>query len=388
MENITGLIVAAGKGLRMQSYLPKQYMLLDKEPVIIHAIRALSQVNFITDIIVVVAEDQLDYTKALLAANMGLDKVRHIVAGGANRAASVWEGLKQVKTPYVAIHDGVRPFVSEALILRVAEAAIKNGAAIPALPITDTVKKVNQELFVSHTEDRSTLRVVQTPQIFLCENLIKCFVEALVEDSFDFTDEAGLLEYYGYTIALVLGEKTNLKITEPEDMQLAEYLLERKQMTMRVGIGYDVHCLVENRKLIIGGVEIPYKKGLFGHSDADVLLHAIMDALFGAAGLGDIGKHFPDTENAFAGISSLILLEKTKKLLDKSNLKVNNIDATIIAEAPKMANYLQEMCLNIATYLALSVEQVNVKATTTEKLGFVGRGDGIAAEAICSLVTK
>ena len=388
MENITGLIVAAGKGLRMQSYLPKQYMLLDKEPVIIHAIRALSQVNFITDIIVVVAEDQLDYTKALLAANMGLDKVRHIVAGGANRAASVWEGLKQVKTPYVAIHDGVRPFVSEALILRVAEAAIKNGAAIPALPITDTVKKVNQELFVSHTEDRSTLRVVQTPQIFLCENLIKCFVEALVEDSFDFTDEAGLLEYYGYTIALVLGEKTNLKITEPEDMQLAEYLLERKQMTMRVGIGYDVHCLVENRKLIIGGVEIPYKKGLFGHSDADVLLHAIMDALFGAAGLGDIGKHFPDTENAFAGISSLILLEKTKKLLDKSNLKVNNIDATIIAEAPKLANYLQEMCLNIATYLALSVEQVNVKATTTEKLGFVGRGDGIAAEAICSLVTK
>ena len=388
MENITGLIVAAGKGLRMQSYLPKQYMLLDKEPVIIHAIRALSQVNFITDIIVVVAEDQLDYTKALLAANMGLDKVRHIVAGGANRATSVWEGLKLVKTPYVAIHDGVRPFVSEALILRVAEAAIKNGAAIPALPITDTVKKVNQELFVSHTEDRSTLRVVQTPQIFLCENLIKCFVEALVEDSFDFTDEAGLLEYYGYTIALVLGEKTNLKITEPEDMQLAEYLLERKQMTMRVGIGYDVHCLVENRKLIIGGVEIPYKKGLFGHSDADVLLHAIMDALFGAAGLGDIGKHFPDTESAFAGISSLILLEKTKKLLDKSNLKVNNIDATIIAEAPKLANYLQEMCLNIATYLALSVEQVNVKATTTEKLGFVGRGDGIAAEAICSLVTK
>ena len=388
MENITGLIVAAGKGLRMQSYLPKQYMLLDNEPVIIHAIRALSQVNFITDIIVVVAEDQLDYTKALLAANMGLDKVRHIVAGGANRAASVWEGLKQVKTPYVAIHDGVRPFVSEALILRVAEAAIKNGTAIPALPITDTVKKVNQELFVSHTEDRSTLRVVQTPQIFLCENLIKCFVEALVEDSFDFTDEAGLLEYYGYTIALVLGEKTNLKITDPEDMKLAEYLLERKQMTMRVGIGYDVHCLVENRKLIIGGVEIPYKKGLFGHSDADVLLHAIMDALFGAAGLGDIGKHFPDTENAFAGISSLILLEKTKKLLDKSNLKVNNIDATIIAEAPKMANYLQEMCLNIATYLALSVEQVNVKATTTEKLGFVGRGDGIAAEAICSLVTK
>ena len=386
MENITGLIVAAGTGLRMHSNIPKQYMLLEQDPVIVHTIRALSKMSFITNIVVVVAAEQLEYAKALFAANVGLDKVKKIVAGGVSRAASVWEGLKQIETPYVAIHDGVRPFISEQLILRVAEAALKYGAAIPALPITDTVKRVNDDLFVSNTEDRSTLRAVQTPQIFLCKNLVKCFLEAIKEEKFAFTDEAGLLEFYGYPIAVVLGEKSNIKITNPEDIRFGECLLERTQTAMRVGIGYDVHCLMEKQLLIIGGVKIPYEKGLLGHSDADVLLHAIMDAILGAAGLGDIGQHFPNTENEFAGISSLVLLEKTKKMLDKNNLKVNNIDATIIAQAPKMAEYIPEMRKNIARCLSILITQVNVKATTTETLGFAGRGEGIAAEAICSLI--
>ena len=233
----------------------------------------------------------------------------------------------------------------------------------------DTIRDINKG-----TLERSDLRCVQTPQGFSAGLLMDAYANAFTDGS-DFTDDAGIVEAFGHKVSLVKGSEDNIKITTPEDVVLET----------RIGKGFDVHRLVEGRKLILGGVDIPYEKGLLGHSDADVLLHALIDAILGAASMGDIGRLFPDTDPAFKDASSLVLLERAWNAVKYRGYDFINADITVICERPKLAPHIDKMGDNICNVLNISRERINIKATTTEKLGFTGRGEGIAAEAVCIL---
>lgn len=270
------------------------------------------------------------------------------------------------------IHDGARPFVTEKVIFNVLRDAAVGGAAVAAVPVKDTIRQ--QKDRGGLTLKRSELYSVQTPQGFEV-GLIKNAFDKAFEDGFYGTDDAGLVDRLGMDVAVSEGDYTNVKITTKEDMP----------MEVRIGTGFDVHRLVEGRKCIICGVEIPFEKGLLGHSDADVALHALMDAMLGAAALGDIGKHFPDTEPKYEGISSIKLLKYVNEFVAEQGYRLGNADVTIMAQKPKMLPHIEQMRKNIAEALGVELSNINVKATTTEKLGFVGREEGIAAEAVCIL---
>lgn len=231
------------------------------------------------------------------------------------------------------------------------------------------------------TPPRASLWSVQTPQIFERGKLLKAY-EAAQHEGYYGTDDASLVEHQGGAVRIVMGSYDNIKLTTPEDLPLAEDILAPPDggegIEMRIGFGYDVHRLVEGRPLILGGEEIPYAKGLLGHSDADVLIHALMDALLGAAALGDIGKHFPDSDPAYKGADSMVLLEQVVKLLQLANFQVNNVDVTVVAQAPKLAGYIPAMRRNIAEVLGTSIDDVSVKATTTEGLGFAPERDKVS----------
>lgn len=303
-----------------------------------------------------------------------------VLAGGKERQDSVASGLSALiadhpQTDYILIHDGARPYVTKQVIESTLDQTIKTGAAIAAVPVKDTIKQVTEDGIV--TPDRSQLFAAQTPQGFETKLILKAYALAEAQ-GFVGTDDAQLVERTGHKVSLAQGDYANIKITTPEDLP-KKYL---------AGTGFDVHPLVEGRPLILAGITIPFEKGLLGHSDADVLTHAIMDALLGAAGLGDIGQHFPDTDPAYKGISSIALLQHVVGLLDKKNLELGNLDATIIAQRPKMAPYHDAMINRLAQILKCPAEKINLKATTTEKLGIPGREEGIAAEAICTLTQK
>ncbi len=289
----------------------------------------------------------------------------------------------------VLIHDAARPFVSRRVIDAVTEAAARTGAAIPAVALKDTVRQTtlpeecsdirqafaeNLDLMESLTLRRGSLCSVQTPQGFSAGILRRAYKKAY-EDGFSGTDDASIVERLGISITIIEGDYANYKITTKEDLKTE----------MRIGSGYDVHRLVEERPLFLCGVEIPHDRGLLGHSDADVALHALMDALLGAAALGDIGKHFPDTDERYKGISSMRLLEEVRGMLEKEGYFLGNADITIIAQKPKIASYIPQMRKVIAETLKTEANKINIKGTTTEKLGFVGREEGIAAEAVCVL---
>ena len=323
-----------------------------------------------------------------------------VVFGGSERQYSIANALKILSqtTDIVLVHDGARPLVNTQCINNVIQAATVHQAAVVAVPVKDTIKTVNDSGTVTGTPERHTLWSIQTPQGFNA-NILRQAYEQAAQDGYLGTDDASLVERIGARVKIVDGSYENIKVTTPEDLIIAEALMkgrinalynkecEAKNM-VRFGMGYDVHKLVEGRKLILGGVEIPYVYGLDGHSDADVLLHGIKDALLGAAALGDIGKHFPDTDMSYKGVSSIILLERVREIIAEHGYIVNNIDATIVAERPKLAPYIPEMNQRIAIALQVEVGQVNVKATTTEGLGFAGKGTGIAAYAVASIVKK
>ena len=270
----------------------------------------------------------------------------------------------------VLIHDGVRPYVEMEHVIAVARAAVKSRAAVLAVPAKETVRHITEG-----TLDRSKLYNVQTPQGFRLGELLKAYKSAF-EDGFYGTDDAGLMERMGIMPEIVLGSPENVKITTPGDLR----------QNMKIGTGFDVHSFSENRKLILGGVEIPYEKGLLGHSDADVLTHALMDALLGALALGDIGKHFPDTDDRYKGADSIKLLEHVTELVKSKGYSLGNCDITVICQRPKLAGYIDAMRMRLANAMGAPVDSVSIKATTTEKLGFTGRGEGIAAEAVCILI--
>ena len=380
-KTVSAVLVAAGSSTRMG--FDKLSFDLGGETVLHRSIRAFAQCPQVTELVLVAGKNR-DFV-AQQAADC--PKPVQIVAGGATRAESAKNGVLAAHGELVAVHDAARPFVSAAVITAALEAAARCGAAAPAVPVKDTIKAaargdgktVPPDCAVQTTPDRSTLYAVQTPQCFDRAAYLAALAELDETRARLVTDDCSLFELTGRPVQLTQGDYANLKITTREDLPRPA---QRKETEMRIGHGYDVHRLVEQRKLILGGVEIPFEKGLLGHSDADVLTHAVMDALLGAAGLDDIGRLFPDCDNAFLNISSLTLLERVMKALTEQGWQVVNIDATLVAQAPKIAPYRQEMRCALARTLGIRPEQVNVKATTEEHLGFTGEGLGISAHAV------
>jgi 2-C-methyl-D-erythritol 4-phosphate cytidylyltransferase/2-C-methyl-D-erythritol 2,4-cyclodiphosphate synthase len=322
----------------------------------------------------------------------GLGKAVRAVGGAPTRAGSVWNGLAAADAPVVLVHDAARPFASPELAARVAEAAARDGAALAALPVTDTVKQRaegSEPPRVAATLDRRALWLAQTPQGFRRALLLSAYAAA-GEGAADATDECALVERMGAPVTLVPGEAGNFKITGPEDVARARALTEPAPVAVgeppafAVGVGYDTHRFAAGRTLVLGGVEFE-GDGLLGHSDADAAAHAIGDAVLGAAGLGDLGRHFPDTDPRWKGVSSLALLREIVRLAGERGLRVGNADVTLAAKRPKIAPRAEEMRARLAEALGISASQVNVKATTGEGMGFVGRGEGIAAHAVALL---
>ena len=369
LPSVTAIIVAAGASRRM-GFDKLSYRLPDGRTVL-ETSCALFAAHPAVDKLVLVAGGNRPQCEAIAAA---CPKPCTVVQGGATRADSVRSGLAAAKGQLVAIHDAARPFASAEIITAALQAAAESGAAAPAVPVKDTIKIADQDGKVVATPDRAMLYAVQTPQCFDRALYLQALETVSGEKASLVTDDCSLFELAGLPVTLTAGDYANLKITTKEDLQ--------KEKTMRIGHGYDVHRLVEDRKLILGGVEVPYEKGLLGHSDADVLLHAVMDAVLGAAALGDIGQHFPDTDPAYKGADSLALTREVAKIIAAHGYKVGNIDATILCQRPKLAPHIPAMRRNIADAFGLPLDAVSVKATTEEHLGFTGEGLGIAAHAV------
>lgn len=378
--SVWAIIAAAGSGSRMGGDRVKTLQILGGRACICYSVEKLRK--HCDGVIIAAREsDILSYKDALSRHGLSADAY---VLGGQNRRESVSHAIKALPDDcdLVLVHDGARPLLSEDLIIRVMESARRHGSGVPALPITDTVKRVNLEGQSVDTLERLPLRTVQTPQ---------GFHRTLLESAYDEVDglapdDASLVEQLGLPVHLVTGDVNNIKLTVPGDLERAEEIL-RGSLLPRVGLGYDVHRLVEGRKLRLCGLEIPHDKGLLGFSDADVGLHALIDALLGAAGLGDIGHQFPDTDPQYEGADSLKLLDKALELLRLQGVMPFNVDICITAERPRLAPYVPQMRSILAQALTLPEGRVSIKATTTEGLGFEGRGEGISAHAIVLLHT-
>lgn len=380
------IIPAGGSGKRVGASIAKQYLLLHALPVLVRTLRVFQKAEVISDIIVVVPVDDVASVRKQVVEKYNLTKVAAVVAGGRERQDSVACGLRAVAAAcdIVMVHDAVRPFVTENMIHRVAAAAAGCGAASLGVLAKDTIKETTEDGIVQRTLPRRNLWQTQTPQAFSYDLLLRAY-EAAEKDHYYGTDDASLVERIGAKVQMIAGSDENMKITTPEDMKMAESFLKAatgEQVRSRTGLGYDSHRLAKDRKLILGGVEIPFDRGLAGHSDADALLHAVCDALLGMAGAGDIGRHFPDTDPSFKDISSLILLERVGRMVEAKGMSIQNIDATVVLERPRLAPYAQAMAANIAAALNIPETAVNIKTKTNEGMGFAGRGEGIAVWAV------
>ncbi len=388
--NTAAIITAGGLGRRMVSNTPKQYLALHGCPIIIHTLNTFLATQLFKQIILVVPADHLVQTRAVLC-DYQLESSCDLISGGATRQDSVCKGLDRVNSQitHVAVHDGVRPLVSPQVIENCLQSAYKSGAAIAAIPVKDTVKISSDSQSIVKTVDRNLLWRAQTPQAAELV-LLKTAYKKAAELNFSGTDEASLLELINCQVILVEGSETNIKITLPEDIPMAEAILNSQKPVVspvfRIGHGYDAHKLVTGRPLILGGVNIPHQAGLLGHSDADVLTHALCDGILGALGEGDIGRHFPDTDDQYKGANSLDLLETVINLCHKKNYRFGNADITVIAQRPKIAPYLDGMVKKLCRTCNIAPSLINIKATTTEKMGFTGREEGISCHAVVLLL--
>ncbi len=385
MKGVWAVVVAAGRGERMGLGYNKALHPLVGRSVLSRSMDALEKSGCFEGAVLVVAEEDLPSYRALAASEGESPLIRAVAPGGTTRWESVWNGLERLPgdARVVAIHDAARCFVAPELIRRTVEAAEITGSGVAATPVTDTIKRVDESGRAVATVSRDALRAVQTPQTFQVELIRRAHEIARAEGFLDITDDAGLVERaYGAVTLVESAPGANPKMTTPDDLRAAEAQLMSKA---RFGLGLDAHRLVEGRRLVLCGVEIPCDRGLLGHSDADVAAHALMDALLGAAALGDIGLHFPDSSPAYQGADSMALLFRTAQILRAEGWYPGNVDVTIVAQAPKLAPYRDAMRQNVARALSLPVERVSVKATTTEGMGFEGRGEGISATAIAGI---
>ncbi len=377
------VIVAAGRGERLGATIPKAFVAVAGVPMLLHAARRVALSPEVGRIVVVVGASDVDRARMLLMQH-GVRNVTAVVPGGAHRQDSVFAGLSHLgEAPVAVVHDGARPLVPPDVVTAVIQAAAEAGAASAGLPVRETVKLVDGA-DARQTLDRDRLWVAHTPQAFRTALLREAHHRAKAEGFYG-TDDAVLVERLGYAVRMVEDSPRNLKVTVPADLDLAEAYAGQRQM-VRTGIGYDAHRLVLGRLLRVGGVEIPWPRGLAGHSDADVLAHAIMDALLGGAGLGDLGRHFPPGDPAFRGADSIELLRRVTAMAVGAGWRVVHVDSTVLAEAPRLAPYIPQMQERLAAALGVDSSAVNIKATTTEGMGAIGRGEGIAAHAVATLV--
>ncbi|MBI3441662.1 MAG: bifunctional 2-C-methyl-D-erythritol 4-phosphate cytidylyltransferase/2-C-methyl-D-erythritol 2,4-cyclodiphosphate synthase [Proteobacteria bacterium] len=379
-SKIVALIVAAGAGERFGGKTPKQYLPLMGKPVLCWSLETLSNHPLISRVVVVIHADHTEYFKDSVQKTAS-------VAGGQDRQSSVRKGLEFLRADnpdFVLIHDAARPLLSEQLITDVCHEVMAAGAVIPGIPITDTVKRQTHHSL--HTENRDGLYTVQTPQAF-CFELIDQLHQKY--QGHTLTDDAALCEADQQPVKMIAGQHDNIKITRTDDLATAEQYLFARQGDVRTGQGYDVHRFAPPRsptqKLMLCGVAIPHDKVLEGHSDADVGLHAITDAILGTIGDGDIGQHFRPNDPRWKDADSSLFLKHAADLVMRQGGVIAHVDTTLICEAPKIAPYRESMRQKIADILHLPVQRISVKATTTEELGFTGRREGIAAQSVVTV---
>jgi 2-C-methyl-D-erythritol 4-phosphate cytidylyltransferase / 2-C-methyl-D-erythritol 2,4-cyclodiphosphate synthase len=383
---VTAIIAAAGDGRRMAAGVPKQFIEIGGLSLLQHSINAFCRVARITDIIVVTRADAVEDVVRTISTG---GRAAAVVAGGATRQESVAAAFDRVApgSAYVLVHDAARPFVTPDLIERTLDAAIESGAAIAALPARDTVKQAvasGGRSFVARTIPREEVYLAQTPQAFR-RDILAAAVE-LGRRGTAGTDEAALAELAGSSIRLVDGDARNFKVTTASDLELSRGLLAGTAVGQaRAGTGYDLHRLVAGRPLLLAGVRIPSASGALGHSDADVVCHAVTDAVLGAAGAGDIGRHYPDTDPEWKDASSIRLLAECVRKVRTLGFEVINVDVTVILERPKIAPHVPEIQAALAVALGIDAGRVSVKGKTNEGVDAVGRGEAIAAHAVALL---
>lgn len=382
----TAIVAAGGRGQRFGAPQPKQLLEVGGRALLDRSVSALLAHAAIDAVVVALPADVMADPPPYLRVSK---KPLRLVVGGARRQDSVANAFAAVDddSDIVLIHDAARPFVSAALIARSIVAAAEAGAAVAALASRDTVKQSSVGGFVQQTLPREHIYLAQTPQTFRWQVLKEAL--ALVEQGHDVTDEATLAERAGYPVRIVDGDPGNIKITVPEDLYMAEALADGRRSALadddpgwRVGNGYDLHRLVEGRPLILGGITIPFERGLIGHSDADAVCHAVTDAILGGAALGDIGRHFPDTDPRYAGADSIQLLTHAAALVRDRGFIISNVDVVVIAQRPKLASHVDAMRAKLAEALAIDIDRVSIKGKTNETVDATGRGEAIATHAV------
>lgn len=377
------IVVAAGSGLRAGDGTPKQYRPLGGLPVLRRTLQAFVGRPGIRQVLPVISPEHAPLCAEALA---GLAGVHAPVAGGATRQASVRAGLEalaQDPPDLVLIHDAARPFVSPRLVAQAMATAATEGAAVPALPLVDTLKAVSAPGFLASGPDRNAVRGVQTPQAFRFDLILAAHRAAAGAD--DLTDDAAVAEAAGHRVASFPGDPANFKLTTREDFVTAEHHLLAQLADVRTATGFDVHAFGPGDHVMLGGIRIPHDFALAGHSDADVVLHALTDALLGTIGSGDIGHHFPPSDPQWKGAASDQFLAHAAALVRQAGGRIAHLDATVICEAPKIGPHREAMRERIAAIVEISVARVSVKATTSESLGFTGRREGIAALAAATV---
>jgi 2-C-methyl-D-erythritol 4-phosphate cytidylyltransferase/2-C-methyl-D-erythritol 2,4-cyclodiphosphate synthase len=384
------IVVAAGRGSRAGNGIPKQYRTLAGRPLLAHTLDAVLRAAPGATIIPVIHKDDLDLyetSAACVAANSQLGRP---VYGGDTRQASVRLGLEalagqQSMPELVLIHDAARLFVSDTLVFRAAAEARVHGAAIPGAVLSDTIKEIDADGFVTATPSRARLRAVQTPQAFRFDLILAAHRTAATKGVADLTDDAAVAEWAGHRVHVFSGEDGNMKVTTARDLFAAETRLLRDLADIRTGQGYDVHAFGPGSHVWLGGLKIEHDHGLVGHSDADVLSHAITDALLGALADGDIGGHFPPSDPQWRGAASKIFLAAAAAKVRERGGAISHIDATVVCERPKLGPHRDAIRASIAKIVDIPLDRVAVKATTSERLGFTGREEGIASLAIATI---
>lgn len=377
------VLLIAGRGTRTNLDYNKAFYEVNKKPLYIMALEQFLKSSYLEKMIVVAASEEIDKVHTQLQ-NYPQEKVI-IVSGGKMRQDSVYEGVKLAKSPYVLIHDGARPFIKLEDIEKVYHAAVLHQAAVLATPLTQSIKEVKND-YIAKSISRENIYLTQTPQALKTDLFLECLNKAYQENYYG-TDDVELVEKFSNVkVKIVLGSTDNIKITTPFDLKILS--LYEEQSMYRIGHSHDTHRLVKNRKLILGGIEIPHYFGLLGHSDADVVLHVVSEAIIGALGKGDLGTHFPDTDPQYKDIDSKILVQKAYQLARNEGYKINNLDLTVFLEKPILKPYITDMKKNIAKLLECDENQINLKATRGEGLGYIGAEEGISAECVVLLVKE